>query len=303
MGLQKSLLDQFRLSNAEQNLGVYGIHVYKAGEGEVEHRFFADDVINVYSCSKTFTSIGVGICQDDGLIDINDPLLKYFPEYESVASPGSEAITLRDLLHMAAGKDFARFDEEEEKSMDLAEAFFRRPMIHKAGEFFFYCSPATYMLGRVVEKVSGKILRDFLMPRLFEPFGIHNPQWQMCPRGHTLSAAGLQLKTSQLAKIGRLMLHKGEYEGKRIVSAGYIDKMHTDVVDNGHYNNDAESTCGYGYQVWRCTTPGTYRADGLYGQFSIVLPQQNAVVSTTSHNEKRANDIVRAIFSDIVPQL
>ena len=159
------------------------------------------------------------------------------------------------------------------------------------------------MCGRIVEKVSGQKLRDYLMPRLFKPFEIFNPQWQQCPMGHTIAATGLFLKTHELAKLGRTLLEKGEYEGVRIVSAEYVELMHTDTVSSAHWTSDLESASGYGYQVWNCTLPGIYRADGMYGQFSIVIPEKDAVITLTSHREYAANDIIRAAFSDILPLL
>lgn len=144
------------------------------------------------------------------------------------------------------------------------------------------------------------ILRDYLLERLFGPLNIFNPQWQTCYQGHTVAATGLFLRTEELARLGRLLLQKGEWEGKRIVSASYIDAMATDIISSSQFDNgDPESRQGYGYQVWRCTKPGVYRADGMYGQFSIVMPDKKAVVTVTSHNELRANDIIRAIFDDI----
>jgi CubicO group peptidase (beta-lactamase class C family) len=79
--------------------------------------------------------------------------------------------------------------------------------------------------------------------------------------------------------------------------------MHTDVVPQAGHFPDDESNAGYGYQVWLNRAKGTFRADGLYGQYSIVLPEQRAVVTTTSHNEGNACDIIRAVFADIVPKL
>ena len=304
--LSISLFDQFRLTCLERNLGVYGVHVYQDGRGEVELRFRADDRVHLWSASKTFTSLAIGMCEDEGRLDLADYVLDYFPEWMGVAAPGSKVIRMVDLLHMCSGKDFAMFEETDAhviNDTDWAELFFRSRVVTAPGTRFFYANACTYMLGRVVEKVSGQILRDYLMPRLFEPLDILNPWWNTCPRGHSLGAAGLQLTTSELARMGRLMLQGGYWEGYQLVPADYIDAMHTDFVPTYRHFDDDESDVGYGYQVWLNTTPGTWRADGMYGQFCIVLPGQRAVVTTTSHNERGANDIIRAVFADIVPKL
>ena len=157
------------------------------------------------------------------------------------------------------------------------------------------------MLGRVVEKVTGKTVRDFLMPRLFEPLGFFNPQWHTCPGGHTMCATELYLRTNELAQLGKLLLHQGSWNGKHLVSEDYVNLMQTDMVESS-LGEDPEHQCGYGYQVWKCT-PGCFRADGMYGQFSVISPELDAVVTVTSHREKSPNDILRAIYADIFPLL
>ncbi|HIR57849.1 MAG TPA: serine hydrolase [Candidatus Gallacutalibacter pullicola] len=298
--MEKSILLPFRMTVQEKGLEVYGINVYQKGNGEVSHRFRSDDRENIYSASKTFTSVAVGMCRDDGLLRLEDRVISYFPEYADIASPGTEDITLRDLLHMSSGKEIHRITEPHE---DWARVFLRLPLDSQPGTKFFYSNACTYMLGRVVEKVSGKNVRDFLMPRLFEPFGFFNPQWHTCPGGHTIAATELYLRTDELAQLGRLLLHKGERDGKRLLSEDYVNLMQTDIVPcDKTTNDDPESCAGYGYQVWKCT-PGCFRADGLYGQFSVVVPELDAVVTVTSHREKNANDILRAIYEDIFPLL
>lgn len=303
--MDKSILNQFRLTVNEKNLGVYGIVLHKEGQEEISHRWRADDKVCLYSGSKTFTSVGVGICRDEGGLKLEDKVLDYFPEYRAVASAGSEEITLRDLLHMASGKHvfWASADEEVRRNTDWAELFFKEPMDSKPGCHFFYSNACTYMLGRVIEKVSGLKSRDYLVPRLFEPLGIYNPQWHTCPGGHTLAASELFLTTGEFSRLGLMLLNNGIYEGKLIVSEEYVTLLHEDIIPNRGHFDDEESAQGYGYQVWRCTAPGVYRADGMYGQFSIVVPDKKAVITITSHNESCANDIVRAVESDIIPQL
>lgn len=303
--MDKSILNQFRLTVSERYLSVYGIKVVNAKGESVSHRWRSDDPVHLYSGSKTFTSLAVGMCIDDGKLAVTDKVLDFFPEYKSIAAPGSEEITIRDLLHMASGKLEFMFgvDEKTENSTDWAELFFRIPVTKKPGTYFFYSNACTYMLSRVVELISGEKLRDFLVPRLFTPLGIYNPQWQTCPNGHNIGAIGLFLTTEQFSRLGTVLLNCGMYEGKRLISERYLQDAVNDVFDNQSFSTDAESASGYGYQMWRCTYPGSYRADGKYGQFVIVVPDKSAVITITAHNEHCANDIVRAVFDDIVPYL
>lgn len=304
-----SILNQFRLSVAEQNLNVYGIRVETADGESVSHRWRSDDQVNLYSGSKTFTSLAVGLCVDDGALRLTDKVLDFFPEYREIAAPGSGEITVRDLLHMNSGKLQFWFGEPdrhalEEKPEDWAELFFRVPVTKEPGTHFFYSNACTYMLGRIIEKISGKTLRDFLLPRLFLPLGIHNPQWNTCTGGHTLCATGLQLTTEEYSRLGTLLLHGGVFSGKRIVSESYLQRAVNDTVPSDWPGNEEpECAAGYGYQLWRCAHPGAYRADGMYGQFCMVALDKHAVVTVTAHEEKAPYDIVHAVFRDIVSQL
>ncbi len=104
-----SLLTDFRLSVLEKNLGVYGIHVYQEDKTIAEHRFRSDDKVNLYSASKTFASIGVGIAEGEGRFQVSDTILDFFPEFKHLAQPGSERITIEHLLQMSSGHIFEDF--------------------------------------------------------------------------------------------------------------------------------------------------------------------------------------------------
>lgn len=294
------LLSDFQLSVIEKNLGVYGINVYQNGKQLDEHRFRSNDRENLYSASKTFVSVGIGIAEREGRLKLLDYVLDFFPEYKDIAYPGSKKITIRNLLQMSSGhmsEDFSQYN-----SKDRAELFFRTEMKREAGSNFYYEDLCSYMLGRVVEKVSGKIMLEYLKPRLFDGLEIVNPQWSTCQHGHTSCSGGLYLTTEEFSRIGITLLQNGVYKDKQIVPADYVRFMHSDWVDTSS-KNDAETMGGYGYQVWKCTPSNTYRADGMYGQLCVVLTDYNAVITVTSHNEINHKDILRAMWSDILPKL
>lgn len=304
--MEESILDGFRLTAAEKHLGVYGIRVERKNGESVTHFWRSDDKVNLYSASKTFTSLAVGMCVGDGRLSLSDRILDFFPGYRDIASPGSEKITLRDLLHMASGKLAFWFGELDAKKneKDWAELFFRVPVDGKTGTEFFYSNACCYLLGRAVEKVTGKNVRDFLLPRLFEPLGIENPQWHTDPAGHTLCATQLYLTLEEFSRLGALFLHGGESGGRRLIGGEYLEKMARDTVESGWPGcKEPECLAGYGYQVWRCPAPGTFRADGMYGQFCILLPERGAAVTITAHEEQATYEIVRAVFRDLAPRL
>jgi CubicO group peptidase (beta-lactamase class C family) len=294
-----SLFTDFRLSVMENKLGVYGIHVYQNGKALGEHRFRSNDRENLYSASKTFASVGVGIAEGEGRFQLTDKVLDFFPEYQDVAAPGSENITVKDLLQMSSGH---LIDHGNHQIKDRAELFFRSKVLKEPGTAFYYEDLSTYILGRIVQKVSGKTMLEYLKPRLFDKLGIENPQWHSCPIGYTSCSGGLYLTTEEFSRIGIMLLHKGSYHGGKILPEDYVHRMHRDLVDTS-LKNDPETRQGYGYQVWNCTEANTYRADGMYGQLCVVLQDYSAVVTVTAHNEVDHKEILRAIWKDIVPKL
>jgi CubicO group peptidase (beta-lactamase class C family) len=302
--VKDNILEGFGRAVREQSLGAFAAHVWQRGEGT--GLLFCDgEREHLYSGSKAFASMAVGMAAGEGRLDLSDRALDFFPQYKDAAAPGSEGITVRDLLHMQAGHAESLFSTREdtwERERDWAGAFFQRPMAAPAGTVFLYDNGCTYMLSRIVEAVSGETLRGYLMPRLFAPLDIFYPQWHACPGGHTLGAVGLYLTAEEFSRLGILMLQNGVWKGKQLVPEGYVRAASGDTVETAGFE-DAENRCGYGYQLWRCTIPGAFRADGKYGQYSIVLPDREAVVAVTAHNATCANDILRAVWAEILPRL
>ena len=291
---------KFQQSVKKQDLGVYGIHVYQNGEVLGEHRFRSNDRENLCSASKIFVSVGVGIAQGEGRFQLSDYILDFFPEYKKIASLGSEKITIEHLLQMSSGHVVEDFDSYNKK--DRAELFFETEIAKEVGSSFFYEDLCTYMLGRIVEKVCGVTMLEYLKPRLFQVLEIVNPQWNTCQLGHTSCSGGLYLTTEEFSRIGIMLLHNGVYKGKQVVPMDYVSQMHSKWMDT-KFKDDPETQGGYSYQVWKCTLANAYRASGMYGQFCVILKDYDAVITATSHNENEPYDILRAIWKDILPHL
>jgi hypothetical protein len=151
---------------------------------------------------------------------------------------------------------------------------------HKPGTFFVYNTPATYMQSAIVQKVTGMALLDYLRPRLFEPLGITPPAWDANPEGVSLGGFGLHLKTEDIARFGQLYLQKGRWNGAQILPEAWVEEATSRRMSNGS-NPDSDWDQGYGYQFWRCRHD-VYRGDGAFGQYCIVMPDQDAVVAITS---------------------
>lgn len=239
----------------------------------------ADKPHVLWSLSKSFASTAVGLAVAEGKFSIDDPVLKFFPE-DAPASPSDnlQAMRVRDLLTMSAGHDKeVRLTREE----PWTRTFLAHPVPAKPGERFLYNTPATYMLSAIVQKTTGQTVLDYLRPRLFEPLGIDNPQWGESPQGISLGGYGLSVRTEDIAKFGQLYLQKGQWQGRPLLPAAWIEQATAKQVSNGS-NPEKDWEQGYGFQFWRCRH-GAYRGDGKDGQFCIVLPEHDAVVAMTAN--------------------
>ncbi len=234
----------------------------------------------LYSLSKSFTSTAIGMAQAEGLLTIDDPVISFFPEV-TPADPSDhlKSMRIRDLLKMNSGhQQEPRSARQHEVSW--IEGFLAAEVAHKPGTHFVYNSMATFMLSAIIQKVSGERLRDYLMPRLFAPLAIEEPTWDQNPNGIDYGGWGLYLRTEDIAKFGQLYLQKGNWKGRQLIPESWIRAATTYQTSNGSDpNSDWEQ--GYGYQFWMCRH-GLYRGDGAFGQFCIVMPDQDAVLAITA---------------------
>lgn len=303
---EKMNLEPFIKEINNKKLNVYGVIVKKDGKIISEHRWRQDNFVQVYSVSKSFTAAAIGIASSEGLLSINDRVLNYFKERDNEKiSENFDKLRIKDLLTMSTGHEIGTVDvfyyEKPEKSFE--DMFFDSPLMYKRGERFEYNNGATYILSMIIQKVTGMKLRDYLMPRLFEPLNIYNPNWDTCERGYNLGYIGLHLTTEQISRFGQLLLDEGLKDGKVIIPKEYVKEMTSKQVSNDGYWNEPETSNGYGYQVWMNTIKDSYRLDGLYGQFCIVIPSKKTVITITSHEEFAQNDILRVVWDKILPIL
>ncbi|OOC58469.1 serine hydrolase domain-containing protein [Paenibacillus ihbetae] len=235
----------------------------------------------LYSLSKSFTSIATGIAWDQGYLELHDPVISFFPdELPERVSPNLVKMTVHHLLSMSTGhldNIYPAIAGEE----NWVRAFLAQEVEVEPGERYCYTTHATYMLAAIIEKVTGQGLVDFLMPRLFEPLGIPRPAWETCPMGIAAGGMGLSLTTENVARFGQMLLNRGIFDGKRIVSERYIELAASEQSDNRPGVDRVDWAQGYGYQFHLCRR-GCYRGDGSFGQMCFVAPHANIVIAVNA---------------------
>lgn len=275
---------------------LHSIMIVKDGKVVKEHWMGegAPDKLHILnSVSKTFTSTAVGLAIAEGKLSLSDKVVDLFPDkLPTEVSDNLKKVEVRHLLTMSGGHDTEPSRRTMPEGADWVEAFLAHPFEHEPGTYFWYNSMGTYMLSAIVQKVTGEKVIDYLTPRLFKPLAIEGATWQESPQGINAGGWGLYLKTEDLAKMGQLILRRGEWNGKQIVPAEWIDEMTTAHIDSRPAGmrpeqitfkaEDSDWLQGYGYQMWRCRH-GAVRADGANGQYIIVMPEQNVVIAMTAN--------------------
>lgn len=246
--------------------------------------YSAEDPHTLQSLSKSFTSTAFALAAAEGKLSIDDPVIEFFPD-EAPADPSKKLVSMRvrDLLRMSTGQGASEhqlnFGFPFRSKESLVKLFLELPVQNKPGTHFVYNSAATYVLSAIIQKATRQTVLDYLKPRLFEPLGITDPQWEASAQGVTFGGFGLSLRTEEIARFGQLYLQKGQWRGRQLIPAGYVEAATALQTANGS-NPDSDWEQGYGYQFWRCRH-GAYRADGAWGQFCVVMPEFDAVVVIT----------------------
>jgi CubicO group peptidase (beta-lactamase class C family) len=255
-----------------------------------------DYVHTMYSMSKSFTSTAVGFAVSEGKMSVEDKVISFFPDdLPEKINDNLAALRVKDLLTMSTGNK-TEPTATVRKTDHWARAFLAQNFAHKPGTQFMYNSAATYMCSAIVQKVTGRRVLDYLTPRLFTPLGITGMRWQTCPRGIDTGGWGLSIQTEAMAKFGQFLLQKGQWNGKQLIPAAWIEEATSFHIQQpggdkpGRPRAKNDWLQGYGYQFWRCQ--GTaFRGDGAFGQFTIVLPEQAAVIAMTSENKNMQGQI------------
>ncbi len=261
----------------------------------------------LYSTSKSFTATAVGFAVAEKKLTVNDKVITFFPDdVPEKIDPYLSELRIKHLLSMSVGHQTDPTWEVASKNENWVRAFLAIPIVHEPGTKFLYNSVATYMLSAIAQKVTGERIVDYLKPRLFDPLGIYGMDWETDPRGINTGGWGLRLKTEDMAKFGQLFLQNGVWQGKQILPSSWIEEATSIKIEQDTNAPQAKKDAsdwlqGYCYQMWR-SRHNSYRADGAYGQFIIIMPDQDAVVTITCETPDMQSEI-NLVWEYILPSI
>jgi len=299
-GVSSAAVSDF-VNTLDQIDGMNSVMVVRHGQVIAEGWWAPYDAAHnhiLYSLSKSFTSTAVGLAAAEGKLSIDDEVLKFFPDDAPTnTSNNLKAMRVRDLLMMSTGHQ-----DEPPTAPDTvsAKSFLAQAVPHLPGTHFKYNTAGTFMQSAIVQKVTGQTVLDFLRPRLFEPLGIEHPVWDANFQGISLGGYGLRVRTEDIAKFGQLYLQKGRWNGSQLLPAEWVAMATAKQTSNGS-DPKSDWNQGYGFQFWRCRH-NAYRGDGAFGQYCLVMPEQDAVVAITS-GVKDMQAVLNVVWDKLLPAM
>jgi CubicO group peptidase (beta-lactamase class C family) len=267
-------------------------------------QFDQNQLHDLRSISKSVTSLLLGIALgNDFEVALSRPIIEYFPEFTDQMSPGAEKVTLAQILTMSAGFEWNQMDVSwnnndavrMNRADDPVQFLFGKPLKNEPGKHWYYNGGTTMVLAALVAEISGQNFLEFAQEKLFGPLAI-NPSniewwglgnWQ---RQLPSAGAGLRMRARDLAKIGSLMLHDGQWQGKQVVPRKWIHASSQRHMEQTYPKWSSGGVYGYGYQWWH----GEFKKDwgkftaitgvGYGGQRLFIVPEKKLVVTVFAGN-------------------
>ncbi|MGW6498586.1 serine hydrolase domain-containing protein [Nonomuraea angiospora] len=238
----------------------------------------------LYSLTKSFTSVAVGLAIADGLLSLDDRVVDVLPDHVPAdISEQGRRLTVHHLLSMTAGHRTDSLAEAWQlEPNDLVKGFLRVPFPEAEGTWHTYDNATTFILARMVERVTDRGLPELLDERLFKPMGVDHAEWDRVASGAAFGFHGLHLTTEAVAAFGELLLRGGLWGDRRLVPREWVElatRRHIDTLPFEDGSRDADYLCGYGYQFWM--SRHGYHGDGAFGQKCVVVPSHDLVVAVT----------------------
>lgn len=275
--------------------------------------FTENTLHRMFSVTKSFVSLAVGLLAAQGELSLDDRIVEYFPEYTAgqILHPYICQTTIRDMLRMAtphALSAYKRLYGPDWEQEDMVAAFFRCPPSHRPGSCFAYDTSATHVLCALVERLTGMELMSFLRLRCLDAIGFS--QTAFClkdAQGNSLGGSGLMATPYDLLLLMQLLLQNGNWEGRQLLPAEYIREATAKQIDNfaKPANGGLEESLGYGYQFWRVRQNG-FACFGMGGQLAVCFPEKQLVFVTTADTQSIPGGvqlIYDAFFHQVWPAL
>ena len=305
-GIASQGIEDFLKTTEEAGLELHRLMLLRYGKccaKIIWEPYEEEDLHPVYSFSKSLTATAIGFARQEGLLSLDEKIADIFPK-DLPAEPDENllACTIHDLLCMSCGQETEAMDF----SASWRKVFFAHPFPHKPGTFYKYNTAGTNILASVIRKKTGMQVTEYLKDRLFIPLGMSEVYCAALPDDlHTqIGGAGMKMNLENMAKFTQFMLQDGVWDGKPLLQDWFfaragVKQIETEGDSEGHVK---EWALGYGYQCWMCALPGSFRADGAFGQFGLVYPTLDLCIIINAATEQ-TQTIIDAVNHCLLPKV
>lgn len=247
----------------------------------------ADTFHRMFSVTKSFVSIAIGLLEEEGRLSVNDKIISHFPEKlpEGELSPYLSEMTIKDMLMMSTCHNMTTY--KAPGVTDWVGSFFTTPPAHVPGTTFSYDTSSTHTMCALVEKITGMKLLDYLRTKFLDDAGFSKNAYIMeAPGGESFGGSGLMATPMDLLKFIYIISQNGKLNDKQVIPAEYIKAATSCQIDTYGKSSSWEEMQGYGYQFWRTTHNG-FACYGMGGQLACYYPDQNIILITTADTQGR----------------
>jgi CubicO group peptidase (beta-lactamase class C family) len=252
----------------------------------------------MYSISKSFVALAVGLLIDEGRLTLHDQVATYFPDkVPATLHPWLAEATVRDLLIMATPHSTTSYTRTDP---DWVWTFFNKAPSHPPGTIFAYDTAATVVLNAIVEQLAGQPFLDYMRPRFLDRIGFSADAWCVRrPEGGSWGGSGVICTLRDMAKVALVCMNGGLWGAERVLPADYVRAATAKQIDNSIGGND-----GYGYQIW-CEKANGFSFRGMGSQFAICFPEQDFLFACIADTQgaPAGSAIPAVMWEELFPHL
>lgn len=302
MGISSADITKMLEGYKKEGLSMHSMLVMRHGEIIAEayaEPFDENSLHRMYSTSKSFVSIAIGVLEAEGKISIEDTIDTYFPDY--VNENTDERISkskIVDLLRMAS--PYITVDSCRGGQTDWVDAFFNGTPDKQSGTSFNYDTGATHILGVIVERVTGMDFLEYLKEKALLEIGFSENSWCVkAPEGYAWGGSGVMCTSRDLAVFANLVMNKGEYNGKQLLPRDYVEAATSyQIATSEAEGKSAYYGSGYGYQIWM--NPYGFAFMGMGNQHAYCVPEKDLVFVCTADNQgnSKAAGIIYSLLEE-----
>ncbi len=307
-GIPSKAVKKFFKNYESYNFSTHAILMARGNKiiAEKYYKPFDENFLHrMYSVSKSFVSVAVGFCIEDGLLSLDDKFMKFFPECKEYECENLNEVTIENMLTMSTSVE-EQFYWFCKGVTDRVPAYFKGKPEKIPGTLFEYDSPGSFMLCVIVEKLVGKPFLDYLKEKCLDDIGFSKESYCLkTPGGYSFGDSGVMCTAMDLLKFARFVMNKGVWNGKKYFKTDYMEKAVSKMVCNDREGFlDGYHGFGYGYQIWKAPRDG-FAFVGMGDQFAVCDFKTDFIFVINSDNQGSSASrpvFYNEIYNHLIPE-